>query len=191
MDADTAAVGSDKMELTKKTDDENRGRHEAIHAISYAFRIFTIDQPTMSFFEVDHKKYKAQFEYKDHYLYLRNVYRWFLEQIAEGKLDAYNTKIDPRSGHPDDNEEEFFASLINSLFIQQPEKVFREKDAVFLKLYGEVLLKTYERLNYIPQLKNAPIMKKLLLQRLLVRRFIREKDEETKRAELVKAKIVK
>ncbi len=187
-EADTVAVGADKMLLNEKSDEENTGRHEAIHALSYAFRVFRIPPLFLSKVWTDdlREKYRAQTDYRGYFLYLEQMHRGFLNQLAEGELNRYNPKINLRSGHPTDNEEEFFASLVNSLYVQQPEKVFREKDVIFLKLYEEALLKTIERFRSIPKLQHAPVMEKLKMRQLLVQRIIKEKGAEEKRKFLTK-----
>lgn len=143
--ADTLTIVTNREALLseKKIDVSSVARHEGFHAIDRRYRITQPQYRTPAF---------------DNLMILWSEFpRRLLIPMSDGRLDAYNSSL-PLSGAPEENVGEFFASIVNSLFIQQPEKVLGQKDAEFLQWYASALQGILARLYEIPQFHDAPVL---------------------------------
>jgi len=128
-------------------------RHEFFHLLDDRFNIFwetrddtsRIKKQIIDFFR------KLQL----HHNSLKNYEGpSFLANLSESKFI-------PRvgfGGHAYDNEREFFASLVNSLFVKNEDKVLSSKSLVFLESYKESLELLAKRLEEIKEFKKSPLL---------------------------------
>jgi hypothetical protein len=178
-DVDTLAIFAERSDYEKDMDVLSVVRHEMFHLIDHRFNISGL-WGEESFQEGLTKEQLL----KKLPVSLRDFYKLFLElpkeikrELAEGSLDKYNKKLPPQTGHPWDNGAEFLASALNSLFIKNPEKVFRGKDLDFLGYYYAILKVTKERLAAIPEIREAPLVAEIDKRMKMVLSIIKEKTK--------------
>lgn len=171
---DTLAIFAERK-MPYRGDILSTVRHEMFHFFDDRFDI------TARFQKPSIERSNWPEELEKFFSFYRASPRAMLDQLAEGSLDIFNEKIDSKVGHPWDNTTEFFASLVNSLFVKEPQKVFSQKDDAFLSWYLSALFHTLERLSSIERLAEAPIMGKVAHQTVLVKMELEKREKEKKK----------
>ncbi len=134
-------------------------RHEFWHALDYRYRLSVAQSEN---------NYVRRFFYQSK----RDVQRLrFLYQLAESRL----MNDDYYGGHPQDNEREFFASLMNSLYLPIDKNKLNQHKSEFLAWYNEALLYLALRFQQIDDLRDAPINKKIIDRIMQVDKVLTEK----------------